>query len=183
MTPGEIQSLASELLASHGLTTRGWRFKFNNRRRAFGVCSYREKVIALSLGLCQINSDARIKATLLHEVAHALTPGADHGPIWKLQAMALGCDPNATCHDAAMLPGRYFADCGCMRHYMYARPKVSTRRWHACGRCRQRLVWLDSKTGQPVPASPVKTVQPVAVSRPFVAGPGIAELYDALTGR
>lgn len=74
-----------------------WSFAWNNRKRAFGVCNYRKREIQLSRILTkQINED-EVLDTILHEIAHALTPGAGHGARWKAMARKLGATPKATC--------------------------------------------------------------------------------------
>ena len=33
-----------------------------------------------------------IKNTVLHEIAHALTPGHNHDHVWQAKAVSIGCD-------------------------------------------------------------------------------------------
>ena len=62
----------------------------NNRKRAFGVCNYRYRQIELSFLLIPAMSDEGIKDTIIHEIAHALTPGHGHDKIWKSKCIELG---------------------------------------------------------------------------------------------
>jgi len=113
-TIGEIQKLANELLntefrivtyrGTHLVTPSkiGYRFEFDSAKRRFGCCFYRQKKITLSLPLCAENLDkihTRIKNTILHEIAHALSvevlgarEGRGHGHNWKSIAKQIGCD-------------------------------------------------------------------------------------------
>ena len=80
----------------------GYRFGFNNRKRAFGVCYYTQKKISLSLPLCSENLDkvdTNIRNTILHEIAHAfsvhvygISLGRGHGKYWKDIAIQIGCN-------------------------------------------------------------------------------------------
>lgn len=72
----------------------GWRFKWNNRKQAYGVCSYRTRTIQLSKFLTALQDYDDVKDTVLHELAHALAGGrAGHGPVWKAWCLKLGANP------------------------------------------------------------------------------------------
>jgi len=133
----DAKTLTLELMAAHELTANGWYFAWNNRRRAFGSCNYARKCISLSRPLVSVNELARVRNTILHEIAHALTPSAGHGPIWRMKAIALGCDGETCCHasDITMPAGTYQAKCpGCGHVYhKYRRP--TSRRRHSCAKC------------------------------------------------
>lgn len=73
-----------------------WRFRWNNRKRAFGMCNYTDRTIELSRIMTANQSHENILDTLLHECAHALTPGAGHGPEWRRMAVRMGCVPRST---------------------------------------------------------------------------------------
>lgn len=78
-----------ELFTQHGLDE--WQLKFSKGTKQMGLCSYRAKTITMSLwqpGGCFLD-------TLLHEIAHALTPGHGHNTTWKLMCIQLGAVPNA----------------------------------------------------------------------------------------
>lgn len=72
----------------HGLTD--WRFQFDRAKNRFGQCDYGNRIISLSEPLTRLNSRERVRQTILHEVAHALTPGAGHGYTWKVKARTIG---------------------------------------------------------------------------------------------
>lgn len=85
------RNLANALLEEHGLRDKGWRFAFDESKSHFGLCDYRRKVIFLSRIFCLTITDEHVKDTLLHEIAHALTPGHGHDAIWKAKARSIGC--------------------------------------------------------------------------------------------
>ena len=60
------------------------------RKRAFGVCNYTYKQIELSAYLIPECTDKSIKETIIHEIAHALTPGHHHDNVWKMKCIELG---------------------------------------------------------------------------------------------
>ena len=78
----------------------GYRFKFDNAKRRFGLCSYRRKEISLSKPLASNNLDNffQINDTILHEIAHALSykihgdRGSGHCKRWVHVAKTIGCN-------------------------------------------------------------------------------------------
>jgi predicted SprT family Zn-dependent metalloprotease len=78
----------------------GYRFKFDNAKRRFGQCSYRDKRISLSKPLASNNLDNffQINDTILHEIAHALSykihgsRGSGHCKRWVHVAKSIGCN-------------------------------------------------------------------------------------------
>ncbi len=138
MEPDAARSLAATLMQRHGLD--GWRFRFDHAKRRLGCCHYGSRTISLSKPLVLLNDEAVVVDTLLHEIAHALTPGAGHGAAWRRQAVALGATPRR-CADAAdvkLPPAPYALVCdGCGAHLpRYRRP----RRRFVCRPCWQRHV-------------------------------------------
>lgn len=89
--------LARELLEQYGL--QQWRFRFDSARTRFGSCNYTLREITLSRCLTELNPEETVRRVLLHEIAHALTPGANHGPRWRKQCHALGI-PAVRCYRA-----------------------------------------------------------------------------------
>lgn len=84
-----VAKKARELMDQWGL--EDWKFKWNNRKRSFGVCRYGKKEICLSRYL--LNDDW--EDTVRHEIAHAKAgPYAKHGPEWKAWCYRVGARPN-----------------------------------------------------------------------------------------
>jgi len=110
----EAKELAIQLMNQHGLLDLNWYFEFDNAKRRFGICNYRYKKIGLSKHLVLLNDEARVKNTILHEIAHALV-GFNHGhdSIWRMKAMEIGCD-GERCYSSAEVvrpKGKYTAIC------------------------------------------------------------------------
>jgi predicted SprT family Zn-dependent metalloprotease len=107
----EIEKLANELLAITwtidiyrfqdakvvNLLDLGWRFEFNTRKIAAGLCSKRKKTIYISKWLFDQNphKSLEFENVLRHELAHALDfeirGKSDHGKVWKLIARKVLC--------------------------------------------------------------------------------------------
>lgn len=93
-----IEQYAHHVMTEAGLIKAGWTFSWNKHRTAFGICNYQTKTIELSIPLTQARLLEKagvdeVKDTILHEVAHALTPRAGHGPKWQKVASLLGAKP------------------------------------------------------------------------------------------
>jgi predicted SprT family Zn-dependent metalloprotease len=133
-SPKDRMLLAASLLAHHGLSSLGWVVQMDQARRRGGVCDYRKKVISFSSIYLGVASDADFENTVKHEIAHGLTPGAKHGPVWIKKAREIGCD-GKRCLDRAFTQGRFLVSCqttSCSSRYMHR----VTKRYHT-GRCRK----------------------------------------------
>lgn len=129
----EIKTLALDLMSEHGLIKLGWTFAFDNAKRRAGVCSYSRKLIGLSIPLVLAREYKMSRNTILHEIAHALTPNDGHGARWKRKAIEIGCD-GERCFSDAKIEGKYKAVC--KNGHVYFRhkaPNFGTR--SSCGKC------------------------------------------------
>lgn len=89
-TPELLQSIetrASLLFRRHGLI--GWRLRWGRARTQIGMCRYETKEITLSRPLL----NDMWHDTLLHEIAHALTPGHGHDRVWRVKCVEIGANP------------------------------------------------------------------------------------------
>ncbi|MEM9417780.1 MAG: SprT-like domain-containing protein, partial [Planctomycetota bacterium] len=128
--------LAQSLMHTHGLVADGWTFRFNQRKRALGLCNFTTKRIELSAPFVARNDEAEVRDVILHEIAHALTPPpppepatprakrapnppgragfTPHGPEWRATCLRIGANPNRLNATAAAPEGKYQAVCpGC----------------------------------------------------------------------
>lgn len=133
MTRGDARDLAERLMARHGL--RHWQFDFDNARRRLGSCDYVKRRITLSRHLIALNPVDKVQDTLLHEIAHALTPGDGHGSLWRGTCERLGARPERCAREGEVaLPAAPLAlvcdVCG-RRYPRYRR----TRGTYLCGSC------------------------------------------------
>jgi len=110
-TAKEIEKLANDLLdltwtidiyrfkdaSVINLRDFGWKFEFNTRKRAAGLCSYRKKTIYVSKWLLMQNLDkaSNFENTLRHELAHAIDGAMGgrnhHNNVWKAIARKVLC--------------------------------------------------------------------------------------------
>ncbi|CAN5417212.1 hypothetical protein BH23ACT6_BH23ACT6_16780 [soil metagenome] len=109
----DLQSAAvvgHRLLKEHGLAQ--WRLVFDNASTRFGVCRPRRREIGLSRRLTQLSSEAEVRNTLLHEIAHALVgPAHGHDVVWRAKALAIGCDGKRTDDIPAGAEGQWEGRC------------------------------------------------------------------------
>ena len=137
----DAQILAIELMLQHGLGD--WRFFFDHAKKRFGCCDYLNKTIHLSSILVKLNVVERVRNTILHEIAHALS-GLDigHGSEWKRKCREIGAIPErcySTAEGETNLPPanipleKYTAICKVCGHTTgYSR---RLKRNNACGFC------------------------------------------------
>lgn len=83
-------ALAEGMLDRFGLTELGWTFDFDRATKRDGQCDYAKKRITYSGPILPHRTREEFRQTMLHEIAHAMTPGAQHGPRWRAMARKLG---------------------------------------------------------------------------------------------
>lgn len=90
-TLDQYEEIANMMLVEQNLTE--WKFVWNNRtsNKTWGICKYTPKEIHLNKKYALIESEENVIDTIIHEVAHALTKGDNHGEIWKAKCRELGC--------------------------------------------------------------------------------------------
>jgi predicted SprT family Zn-dependent metalloprotease len=142
--PHDAAQLARSLMAQHGLS--GWSFRFDHARRRFGSCRYRERVITLSRPLVLLNDVAEVRDTILHEIAHALSPGDGHGPKWRAACRQIGARPvrcysDQTVRSPARPPARYRLGCGHCDWWVDRHRLTRTR--YVCRRCSGPLIYRE----------------------------------------
>jgi predicted SprT family Zn-dependent metalloprotease len=136
MDLNRAQQLAVELMEKHDLMERGWRFGFDTAKRRFGCCNYSYKQITLSKALVLVNDEARIKNTILHEIAHAIVGrGHGHNNVWKRKAIEIGCDGKRcyTTQNTVVPEAKYIAVCSTCG-YKHKKHRL-TKKTSACGVC------------------------------------------------
>ena len=132
----KAQELAKILMSKHDLTAKGWRFEFDNAKRRFGCCNHRYRKITLSKALVSVNDEARVKNTILHEIAHAIVGGGHgHDNVWRNKAIEIGCDGKRcyTSENTTIPEAKYIAVCKSCGHTH--RKHRLTRSVSACGLC------------------------------------------------
>lgn len=145
----EAQQLARELMDQHGLSA--WRFEFDRSTRRFGACKPSQRVISLSWRLTLLNSAEEVHETLLHEIAHALTPGDGHGAKWKAMCKKLGIRAQRCFTvDQVKLPARRASrmEIGCVSCAWWADRTRFGSPGLVCRRCRKPVTYRERATGR-----------------------------------
>lgn len=126
-----------DLLEAYQLDEKGWTFAWMNRARTLGLCKYTSKQLLLSTIYVDHHDREHVEQTCLHEVAHAFTPGAKHGPEWVAVARRLGVENPAPCTQSNMPEGRWVAVHSCGKRYsMHRKPKkMRPGRFRYCRPC------------------------------------------------
>lgn len=127
----KVELEAKRLLSRHGL--KGWSFQYDDASRRAGMCSHQLKVIGLSWLYCLTATDAHVRDTILHEIAHALAgPEHNHDRAWRDIAQSIGCTATR-CHTVDYAPPRYIVSCPRCR---WAIRRNVRRRGTICKSCR-----------------------------------------------
>jgi hypothetical protein len=101
-----VRTFARSLMDAYGLTD--WAFKIESSSRHVGVCYPSEHLIAVDRDTIRITSLESLHDTILHEIAHALTPNDyDHGPAWRAMARKIGATPDPS---MPLLPWNHLAN-------------------------------------------------------------------------
>jgi predicted SprT family Zn-dependent metalloprotease len=138
----EAVQLARDLMNRWGL--HDWEFKVNRRRRALGMCFAESKRLELSSIYIRNNDAEHVQDTILHEIAHALTPDHGHDKVWLAAAMRIGGRAKVKCTDAKMPPGQWQAQCpSCQRRFSRHRKPRLIDEFHCvtCGEERGSLLF------------------------------------------
>lgn len=133
--------LAEELMYIHGLFD--WHFAFDTAKKRFGCCHFTKKTITLSADLVALNTEDRVKETILHEIAHAQCGfSAGHGEVWKQTVASIGgvasrCYDHTTVKTPLM---RYSAHCPQCHQTVQRRKKQRL----LCRPCKAMLQWKEN---------------------------------------
>jgi len=103
--------LAEELVLEHGL--EGWTVTFDRAKTRAGACRPARREIGLSIPLTRLHTEAEVRDTILHEVAHALVGVAHHhDAVWRAKAREIGCT-GARCvsPEAKRIDGAWVGTC------------------------------------------------------------------------
>ena len=155
MELAKADKLARELMTLHGLVAPIWSFKFDHAKRRFGVCKANRLAgevykgeISLSRHLVLANDEAKVRDTILHEIAHGLTAGHGHDNVWKRKCIEIGAKPER-CYSSKEVNtvehlARYQATCGgCEKVYVLHKMTAKRQRTQSACRCQSGKAWSD----------------------------------------
>lgn len=159
MDLNDCRNMAILAMCEHGLIQgipgqgENWSFKFDGSRQRFGLCHHSRKTISLSRHLVALNPDHEVKLTLLHEIAHALTPGHGHDSVWSAKSKAIG-GSFTRCYNAAdngravvTVQAPYIGYCSntfCPQHTR-TWPVHRRKQTLVCGLCRSKIYFRSSE--------------------------------------
>jgi predicted SprT family Zn-dependent metalloprotease len=155
MDVSTARTLARSLMVQHGLAD--WSLVFDRSARRFGACSTQRRRISLSWKLVMLNSADEVRDTILHEIAHALTPGAGHGRAWKAMCERIGAKPVRCYTDATVVsPERKAAwfQIGCQQCDWWVDRRRVGNGTLVCKRCRSPVAYKDKRSGKVIQTRP-----------------------------
>ena len=113
----------------------GWKLTCDNMTDKIGVCDYNTKIITLSTVFMRgANCNyAKVKKALMHEIAHALTPGHSHNDVWKNVCKNIGGDTRlaASMNLPAMNWSVYCKNCKWRQEYS-TKPMMENKVCNVC---------------------------------------------------
>ena len=115
----------------YNLNDIGWTYGFNNNKRRGGVTKYTSKTIYISnyYIFSETTTKKDIKNTILHEIAHALSPiGSHHNHIWKRKALEIGCNGERCLRQGFMKDKDFKYIYKCSQGCQYKRHRT-TKKW------------------------------------------------------
>ena len=148
----DVLALARSLMAEHGVGD--WGLALDRARRRAGQADHARRRITLSRHLMTLYSEAQVRETVLHEIAHVRV-GAWHGhdAVWRAEARRLGASGRRLVDaQAPRVAGPWVGRCPA-GHTVDRMRRPGTP--SSCSRCARRfsaahlLVW--SYDGVPVP--------------------------------
>lgn len=107
----DAYAMAEDLLEHHGLSD--WTVEYDAAKRRAGICRFDRRVLGLSAPLTTLHSEAEVRDTILHEVAHALAgPRHGHDAVWRATALRIGCSgERCVSADAPTAPTPWLGTC------------------------------------------------------------------------
>ena len=116
-----------------------WRLFISDMNDKIGLCDYNSHQILISSVFLRGSSCnyARVKKALMHEIAHALTPGHSHDNVWKKTCGKIGGDCNlaGVMNEPGMNWAIYCRICRWRNEYSH-KPNVINM---VCGKCRNPI--------------------------------------------
>ena len=140
---------------------RGTKFEWSRTQSWFGDfgCDYNPStkrysnfIIRISYPLASINEWSIVKRIVLHEIAHARTPGHDHDDAWRQVCLSIGGDGESrfeVVEDGGDVKLPYYKWLGicpvCNNKYYRQRLTADDKRRSFCCDPDRKIIWLKRK--------------------------------------
>lgn len=135
MDLNEADKIIVMFMDKYNLRTQGWSYRWARSFNRLGQCDYRRKELNFSKYWTQRHTLDEFTDTVLHEIAHALTPGDDHGKRWKSVAIKIGGTGKVTA-EVALRPEEYPWHAKCLNgHRTWAINKPRDIERAMCNKC------------------------------------------------
>ena len=148
MNLNDAENLALVLMDDHGIGA-SWSFDFDRAKRRCGCAKFKIRTITLSRYYVERNSEADVRDTILHEIAHVLAGAkAGHGAIWQMWAMKIGARPERCATNVVMPEGNVEGLCAewcTTRHTRHRMPPKRLLNAYECNNCERRVTWVIVK--------------------------------------
>lgn len=90
-----VENVVLTLMHQHGLTERGWTFRWDRAKVRGGHVVYRKKELTLSPYLHSMWTIEQSVDLILHEIVHAVVgAGHHHDELWRKTARSIGASGN-----------------------------------------------------------------------------------------
>jgi predicted SprT family Zn-dependent metalloprotease len=97
MSPELAEQLTLTFLQKYNLPT--WNFRLIHSTKFLGRCAYHNQEIQIAKLHLETHTNMQIIDTILHEIAHALTPGHGHDEVWQAKCREIGALAEARADD------------------------------------------------------------------------------------
>lgn len=146
MNKSDATRLARSLMNRHGFGHIP--FEFDRGKSRLGACHFtatrqggrivdaKVKKITLSALYVELLPENEIREVILHEIAHAMTPGDNHGYAWKRAARSLGIKGDRCAKPSASPEATWIGRC---KNGHESKQHRAPGRVKACGKC--AAVW------------------------------------------
>ena len=89
MTKQELETLFNHYISKYPELS-GWKLTYHNRKNCLGICKYIEREISFSNQYLSVMNEHGVRMTIIHELAHALTPHHHHDKVWRNKCIEMG---------------------------------------------------------------------------------------------
>ena len=113
---------------------KNWTLDFDKARRRLGCAKINPKVITLSRAFVEANEWDKVRLTVLHEIAHALTPYHSHDAVWRRKCIEIGGDGSRTAANRGVVSPEHRYIGTCPNGHEANRMRIPKRK-QSCGVC------------------------------------------------